>query len=257
MRNENYIPFPTEEEKNDSIHKIVTDGVQPPCSLGSAVLRLTGEISVRDLFFGVGDCLFLAFLAAALFWSGVFLSARQTEALLPVLMFFASPFLYALLHLLTVWKEIMSGMYERLMTCRLSLRQMTILRMMVFGGISVLVSTLLNAGLWFVLSDACKGAYTYLRMMGISFSGLFLFAWTELVAEWKWRLPASCTAAPLLWGILGVSSFFWQERIRTVLLTVPTAVFVMTAGIFAALYLGTLKRYYFDSKEGALSHAFS
>lgn len=257
MMNEKYIPFPTEEEKNDSIQKIVTDGVQPPCSLGSAVMRLIREISVRELFFGVGDCVFLAFLAAALLWSAVFASAGQTEAILPMLMFFASPFLYALLHLLTVWKEIMAGTYERLMTCRLSLRQMTILRMLVFGGISVLASTLLNAGLWFILSDECKGAYTYLRMTGISFSGLFLFAWMELMAEWKWRLPASCTVAPLLWGVLGILSFLWQEHIRTVLFAVPTAVFVMIACTFAVLYFGTLKRYYFDSKEGALSHAFS
>ncbi|MCM1468375.1 MAG: hypothetical protein NC086_09520, partial [Alistipes sp.] len=175
------VSYPTEEEKNKSIARILEKGVVPPRRLLGGLIGILREVRVRDLFFGVGDCVFLAFLGVFLLWGGVFRAVMKQADAAYLLIFFFSPFLYALLHTLTVWKDIMAGTYEQLMVLKISLRRMTVLRMFVFGGFSV-VLTVLTGVCFFVL---LPGSVSVFKVLGLSFTSLFLFAWLELLAEWK------------------------------------------------------------------------
>lgn len=245
------IPFPTEEEKNRSIAQIIEKGVEQPCCLSAALPILWKELGLQGLFFGVEDCVFLSFLGAVLLWTGVFTSVKQNSAALYLLIFLISPFLYAVLHLLTVWKNIMIGTYERFMTLKISLWQMTVIRMLLFGGVSVVFSVGMSIVFWLPFANTDS----FLRMLSLSFAALFLFAWTELLVEWKWRTPISYLITPGIWTVLGIVLLGLGEDVQYVLLSVPVAVFFMIAFIFAVLYWNRLKKYYFVHKEGALNHA--
>lgn len=248
------IPFPTEEEKNRSIAHIVEKGVGQPCCISMVFSVLRKGIGLQGLFFGVEDCVFLSFLGAVLLWTGVFTSVKQDSAKLYLLIFLISPFLYAVLHLLTVWKDIMMGTYERFMTLRISLWQMTVVRMLIFGGVSVVFSVGMSIGFWLLFANTDS----LLRMLSLSFASLFLFAWTELLIEWKWRVPASYFMTPGIWAVFGIillgSGEHVQQSVQYILLSVPVAVFFMIGFIFAVLYLKRLRKYYFVHKEGALNH---
>lgn len=244
------IPFPTEEEKENSIAFIVAEGVKQPHCFYTTILLLWRDIGLQRLFFGVGDCVFLAFLGVILVWTGIFASVKQNLNLLYLLIFLLSPFLYAILHLLTVWKDIMVGTYEQFMTLRISLRQMTTLRMLVFGGISVLLCVGISMISWFLFSDMAS----LIRMLSLSFAALFLFAWMELLVEWKWRAPLSYFIVPVSWIGIGGLLLGLGEQVQRVLLAIPVMVFLIVAFLFAGCYFYTLKKYYFDSKEGALYH---
>ena len=236
------IPFPTKEEKEKSIAFIVAEGVRQPSCFCTAVLLLWRDIGLQRLFFGIGDCVFLAFLGVILVWTGIFVSAKQNLNLLYLLIFLLSPFLYAVLHLLTVWKDIMVGMYEQLMTLRISLRQMTTLRMLVFGGISVLLCAGISIISWLLFSDTAS----FLRMLSLSFASLFLFAWMELLVEWKWRAPLSYFIVPVGWIGIGILLLGLGEYVQKILLVIPVIVFFIAGFLFAGCYFYILKKYYFD-----------
>lgn len=245
------IPFPTEEEKNKSIAFIVENGLNPPCCLRKAIPALWREVGIQNVLFGVGDCVFLSFLGAILLWTGIVASARQDLAMLYLLDFILSPFLYAVLHLLTVWKDIMVGTYERFMTLRISLRQMTILRMLIFGGISVMLSVGISLISWMLFIHTAS----LLRILSLSFAALFLFAWMELFIEWKWSAPISYLIVPVVWLGFGVFLLSVGEYIQKILLAIPVILFFALSFTFAVFYFYTLEKYYFDQKEGGLHHA--
>lgn len=250
MRKLEQAVLPTEEEKDASIQFILANGMPEPQRLPNGLFHLWRSIGFRGLFFGVEDCAFVGILSSMLVWGWLFSSLADSQSILCVLLFLASPLIYALLHLLTVWKEIMVGTYELKMACRYSLRQMTALRMLVFGGISVVLSVLASVGIWLLISQDIP----ILRMMSISFSALFLFAAMQLFAEWKWKVPLAYFLTPVVWCTICAVFLAIGEPVEQLLLQIPTIVFWAVAAGAAVVYFWTLKYYYFDSKEGALSH---
>lgn len=250
MMNFEQVSYPTEEEKNKSIAQIIESGVVTRRSLSRSLFGILRGVGVSDLFFGVGDCVFLAVLGALLLWMGVFTSVMKHSDMVYLLIFFSSPFLYALLHLLTVWKDIMTGTYEQWMTLKISLRRMTVLRMFVFGGFSVVLTVLAGVCFFVLLPDSVS----VFKILGLSFTSLFLFAWTELLVEWKWRKIFSCFVVPALWLVLGILMTYFEKNMRLLFNAVPAVFFMVMAVVFAVLYYNMLKTYYFDCKEGVLHY---
>ncbi|NLO86129.1 MAG: hypothetical protein GX096_12005 [Clostridiales bacterium] len=251
MREFEQIPMPTEMEKNKSIQRILENGMPRQRSLGNALVNLWHSVGIHGLFFGLGDCVFLSILACGVIWFGLLASFGSNPNSLFLLIFFASPFLYAAMHMLSAWKEIMNGTYEQMMTCQCNLRQVTILRMLIFGGISVVVAALTGMA----ISALIAKEISVFRILGISFSSLFLYAALSLLVEWKCHAPWSIGMPAVVWTVIFIALLFLGERAEQLLLSVPTAVFWnVVAGALAAYFL-MLKRFYFDSKEGVLLHA--
>lgn len=250
------ILLPTEAEKRQSIQMILDCGMPAPQRLTSALPELLRTVGIRGLFFGVGDCLFVAFLAAALLVIAFSASAGSFSvgsffSAVSIVVFLTSPFLYGLLHLLTTWKEIMCGTYELTMTCRCSLRQLTALRMLVFGGISAVLSVI--GGI--ALSVMEQGELSALRLISISFSSLFLFAAAQLTAEWKFQAPQSYAIVPAVWITLCITLLVIGEKAAIFMEAIPTVAFMLIALLSLICYLRTLQHYYFEPQEGVLSHA--
>lgn len=246
----NEIRYPTREEKKKSIRRIVDQGLSSPQGFFDSLGSVWHSIGLRWLFFGVGDCTFLAILGSALCWTLLFASSAL-ESQLSVLLFFASPLLYGLLHLLVLWKKVMQKDYELLMTCRCSLKQMTIFRMLFFGAVSVALLVPMNL----LLQSTLTSPPTFIRLLSISFSGLFLYAALELISEWKGKAPLSFLIAPALWVALFTGLLLLEERAEQVMKAVPTAVFLLVAISAFIAYWIVLRRFYFEKKEGGLAYA--
>lgn len=242
--------FLTEDEKNESIQLIVSMGIPKPQTFSHSVAELWHAIGLRGIFFGVEDAIFLSMLLSALVWGGSFVISAENQSLLCVILFLLSPFLYAILHLLTVWKEIMIGMYESKVVCRFNFRQITAVRMMIFGGGSVILCVFASVVLW-VLTEA---TIPMIRLMSISFSALFLFALLQLLCEWKWRAPMSYCITPAVWIGMSTILICFGKSAERLMMNIPTLVFGLCAIGAAAAYMKLLKHYCYDNKEGALIH---
>lgn len=239
-------PMPTSREREAAITAILDQGLAPRPGLAS-VLR--SALNARALFFGVADCIFLSILAAVLLLIPLLAAAIQMDAVVPML-FLASPALYALLLGLTAWKEAQSGLLEWKETCRLSVRAVTALRMVVFGGGSVLVWVPVNLWLW----KAMGGELTLSWMLGVSLSSLFLYGLLSLACLGR-RGRGRLIAPPVIWTVLGGLLLMWDGA-SAWLAALPGAVFLALAGGAMALYLLELRRFCLGRRRGE-TYAFS
>ena len=160
-------------EREAAISAILDRGLVPKPGIG---LLLRTALNAQVLFFGEVDCIFLSILAAVVLMIPLLAAVLQQASPAPML-FLASPALYALLLGLTAWKESQSGLLEWKQTCRLSLQTVSALRMIVFGGGSVLVWVPVNLWLWSALGRALPLSW----MLGVSLSSLFLYGLLSLV----------------------------------------------------------------------------
>ncbi|PJM73277.1 hypothetical protein CS006_04310 [Bifidobacterium primatium] len=66
------IPYPTEAERERSIRHIVAMGVPRRVGLWASLIDVVRSLGMRNLFFGVGDCVFLGLMMAFVAWAPLF-----------------------------------------------------------------------------------------------------------------------------------------------------------------------------------------
>lgn len=240
------IPMPSPEEKNRAIAAIVDTAMPVRPNLWEQ-LRQVRQLPVSALFFGVWDCLFLAVILTLS--AVVYIAAAVARSdLSAALLFLVSPALYATLHGLTTWKDKMSGTLDWKLTCRISFRTLTALRMLVFGAAATLLCTPMTLLFW-TLSSRTLSLFW---LLSLSFSSLFLYAALSLFCHTQLRLPLF--TAPALWLLLGII-FMASDRTTAFLLRIPPAVFCLTAA-FALYYIFTqLQHLLSNTFKGGLSYA--
>lgn len=234
------IPMPTGEERQAAIRRIVELS-----EVEQRVRRRSVPLSV--VFFGVEDCLFLPVLAALL----CLIPGAAIARFAPVapLLFLFSPALYASLHLLTAWKDAVSGVAEWRRSCKLSACTLLALRMLVFGGLAVIVCVPADILLWL----ASGRVWSLPWMLGLSFSSLFLYAALTLFCL---KFRQGMVIPPAVWGVAGLLLLVW-ERGGKLLLRIPVLVlfFLAAAGLACCLHiLGRMLRY---PNRGGLFYAYS
>ncbi len=237
------IDWPDAAEKEAQIRQITAKAVLQPRHFTSALHSLCSAVGLRGICFGIWDCMLLALLLDGCLWAVVYEASKNSPQLPGLLVFLASPVFYALFHLLTVWKEKMTGMYQTLMVCRLSLHQMTVLRLLLSAGVSSLLLCGIN-----VRAKLCmQGTWPVLQLAGISFTALFFYAWLQLMLEWRWKHWLAVGAAPVLWCGTGAVLLAVGDRLAYVWKGMPAVLPVLSAAVCGGLYAGMLKRFYFEA----------
>lgn len=245
--------FPSKEEKEKSISLIVAKGMPEQKSFLGELCEMFQTIGFRGLFFGVGDSIFLAVLCTVFLLGGSVLLMSKCADKAVVILFLIAPFLYRIVQAMTTWKEWMTGVYEQKMVCRYTLRQVNTLRMLLFGGVSVV----LCVGGSMALSLATRSGVIFPRFLGIAFTALVLFAVLDLSVRWYCTTLFGNFLAPVVWIFLGIFMIVTKEWMTSVLMRLPVAVFWAFVAGGAAVYVRMLRDWYFIKKEGALSYAVS
>lgn len=244
----NEIPMPTAAEKDDAVTRILDAGLPPRPGFWHDLAETMRAVGVQVLFFGAADCLFLSALVLVLCLLPAAAAAARQGPLGPAL-FLLSPALYAALHLLTAWKEAQSGTLEWRQTCRISLRTMTALRMLVFGSVSVLVCVPANLVLWYL----AQGGVSLSWMVALSVSSLCLYGVMSLYCL-RLRGMAGLLAAPAIWTALGIVPLLWERAARW-LNGVPTVLFCLLTAAALVLYFMELRRFCRRCTEGGTIYA--
>ena len=244
----NEIPMPTEAEKDVAVARILAAGLPARPRFWRILGETLQAVGFRTLFFGEADCLFLSALLLILCLLPAAAAAARQGPVGPAL-FLLSPALYAALHLLTAWKEAQSGTLEWRQTCRISLRTMTALRMLVFGSVSVLVCVPANLLLWYLAG----GEISLSWMMALSVSSLCLYGALALYCL-RLRGAAGLLTAPAVWAALGIVPLLW-ERAALWLNSVPAVLFCLLTAAALALYFTELRRFCRRRTEGGIVYA--
>lgn len=251
--NDERTPYPTQEERERSIAYIVAAGMPQPRRLMTELPNLFHTVGLRGLFFGVWDCAFLALLASVVIWLGYLAVAGQERVVISLTLFVTAPIFWAALHWLSLWKERTGGTYELLMTMRCTIRQLTVLRMLVFGAVAVVLSVAVSA----VVRMLIVGSPSMIRLCSLSFASLFLYAALCLLVEWRFPPRWGHLIAPALWIVLGVSLLSLGARAAAFFDAVPLAAVTLVAAGSFVVYIQLLRQIYFIPREGAISHAVS
>ena len=241
----NEIPMPTAAEKDAAVTRILDAGLPVRPGFRHTLRETLRAVGFRTLFFGAADCLFLSALVLVLCLLPAAVTAARQGPVGPVL-FLLSPALYAALHLLTTWKEGQSGTLEWRQTCRISLRTITALRMLVFGSVSVLVCVPVSLVLW----RLAEGDISLSWMVALSVSSLCLYGVLSLYCL-RLRGIAGLLTAPVVWTALGIVPLLWERAARW-LNGVPTVLFCLLTAAALVLYVSELRRFCRRSEGGII-----
>ena len=159
------------------------------------------------------------------------------------------PLLYAALFLLTGWKNLQAGIWEWTWTFQISARMVAALRMLCFGGLSVLACVPANLALWALTGREMPLGW----MLALSLASLFLYGALSLLCQ-RLRGPASLLGAPTGWVLLSLVPLIWP-RAAEWLTAVPTLVFCLLAAAGITMYLLELRRFCRRPMEGGVSYA--
>lgn len=248
------IPF-TQHEKDSSIAFILKEVNLQPVTFRAFIRSYFQEVGFRYLFWGIGDILFIVGLlligVGMLYFPDLAHSLENGHSdTIYFTVFMASPLCYALLYFLGIWKERLLGTFELKMTLRVSLKELLILRMLAFSGISLVVSVGTNVLIWQSLGQELS----LMRLFSLSFTSLFLFATFQLLLEYKIPLRCSYWVTPMIWGAVVVLFVWQQDWITQLLLYLPLSIVTVIVLGLLLLFIYLLRHNYFMHKEGTITY---
>ncbi len=172
------------------------------------------EVGFRYLFWGLGDILYIVGLlllgVGALYLPDLNSFAKNGHVeYVYFAVFMISPLCYALLYFLGIWKEKLLGTFELKMTLKVSLKEILILRMFMFSGISLIVSTIGNVFIWQLIGQELS----LMKLFSLSFASLFLFASLQLLLEFQLPMRCHYWVTPMIWAVIGIL-FIWKKRLN-------------------------------------------
>ncbi|MDE7271573.1 MAG: hypothetical protein K2N95_00695 [Lachnospiraceae bacterium] len=234
--------LPSEEEKNRAVMRIIDTAMPRKNSIWRELYQTANAVGLRTLFCGVGDCFFLAVLVLCVCLFPAALMVRTMH--LTSWLFLVSPAFYALAHFLTTWKEYQSRTLEWKQTWRISFQTIMALRMLVLGAVSVVGSILICAVLW----SLSRQAVSFVWMLSVAFSALFLYGGSSLLCQRLWGMRA-VMPVPFVWIVLSLVPVVWEPA-SVWLMQIPVCVFLVIAAAGGGFYLAQM--YYFVSGKSRI-----
>ena len=220
MRFDDEIRMPSALEIDSAVDFIVDAGLPPRKTTKLAGLRL------RDIVFGIEDCVAIA-ITVYLTVMGI-LSHMSSKGLPFVpFQFMLAPSLFAGLLYLSMWKDTMNRSVEWKQACRINYKVMTVYRMFLFGGISVVGNTAFNYLLWEVTGKSIS----FLWIMCFSFASLFLYGFVSLILLNR-NIRYGLIALQIVWAVIGCLMFLSRDLMGlTVLIPVYAMLLILVLSV--------------------------
>ena len=244
MKYEERIAMPTEEEINGSIDFILSQGMN-----ARSPIRLN-MLSPRQLIFGIEDCVVIAVMAYVLLMAMFSFLALKGVPLIPMV-FLLSPLLFAGMLYLSMWKDIMNKTVEWKQACRINYKLITVHRMILFGGASLIM----NAGYNLILWNACRRSIDFLWILSFSFASLFLYGLLSLWLMNK-NMKFGIVILTAVWAIISGSMFMF-ENIMTLVTGIPLLALVIDSLCLVGGVLYQINEYMHSPMKGDFINAYN
>lgn len=221
------IPMPSEAEKRKSISYIKLQGIAKKENLLTVISDVYRNIGIRNIFFGVGDCMFLAFICVL---AAFYISSLMEPQFANSTAIFTAPLFFVTAHFLTAWKDYMSGTSEQKAVCKYKPSHITSFRMLSFSIISILCDIPAS----FALSEILNSGF--IRILLFSLCSLFLYSLVMTVSLliFKWRFTEY--AVPVIWVTVNLIPSINLQKWAELINGTETAVPLILCIVFALLY---------------------
>ena len=238
-------------EKDKAIAEILDKGlVSPVCRLKKIWVFL-GFCSPKWIFFDMGDCIFLGLLIA---FTGWIILLQADEKFICCVLFGISPFVYMAAYLLSSWKEYQQQMYEMKMVCLYSVYQVTALRMLYFSVLNLIS----NSAILVIIEESHITKIDFWRMLGISFSSIFIYGIFILVFKFKGKRRLSYVTPPFLWIALNTVIYaLWNRYIERVIMNMSVWIVYAITVILLLIYIVSLYIFMITGAKGDKTYAVS
>ncbi len=229
------IPMPDREEKEVSVSVILKKGLSKKENVFTLLRDMHTVFGFRNLFFGIGDCLYLTVLFAMLVYAAI---ATMARPVLHTAVFTASPILYLTAWLLSTWKEHLTDTLALQEVCKYTSVHITAVRMLCFGTVSLL------ADIPFVALSAYFHAGDFWKLLLLAFCSLFVYAVLLLIVLLYVKVRFAASLLPIVWLLLNLLPLMLlQEDWEFILQTLPNILLVLPILAFAVVYFILLNRY--------------
>lgn len=242
------IMMPSKEEKEQSINTILELGMEPSKPKKSNVLVLLKKIGIKNLFFGIGDGVFLAFVCAIVLAMIFMLPVRGNMNIRYMGLFFISPFFYLMLNGVSAWKERQNGTYEIKMACHYTLRELTALRMIFFSVLCIVPDVIVCVGICCYTKEGVE----LLQLIGISLSALFFYGTVTMAVLRRGVTLYGQAAVPVLWSLLCLLPVILEINMEKILSALPNVVVGIVLVAAVCCYFMQLKKYLSTSERGGI-----
>lgn len=257
MKDEKKIELPNELERQQSVEFILNQVDIKPHTFSQFIRNFLRETNVKVIFGELKEVLIVIFTTLiCLLILGIQATHYQiTKANLVVgvlnenMMFFTfllSPVVYALFHYLSLWKEYQLKTFELKMTYRISLKELLIVRLLLFSVVALIISVTSSCLFWLVL----ERNISLIRLISISSTSLFLFAAIQLVLDQKISFKKSYIISPIFWLIVGIVLFQLQDFVSGILMWLPDFIVVVISLLAIASYLYLLRQEFLKQRKG-------
>lgn len=249
MKEQDGIPYPTEEEIDQQITQIIAKGLPKQKSFFSEIQGLYKQMGWRYILPNQNEWIFtvIALVALLLIVGVTFGSDRVLTAKEMALFFMISPFLFMSLSLFSFFDKREAHTFELEMTTKFTVFQIIAVRMLAFSGLAIVSNT--SLALWL----ASTHELSFIRLWLLSLTGLFLFATGLLVALRKGQVVPKLIGYVSGWLIIN-SGLVWlaDEAYVQVLQTLPTVLYGSLVVILIVLFGLAFKRMYLRKQEEVL-----
>lgn len=249
MKEQDGIPYPTEEEIDQQITQIIAKGLPKQKSFFSEIQGLYKQMGWRYMLPNQNEWGFtvIALVALVLFVGVTFGGDRVLTATEMALFFMISPFLFMSLSLFSFFDKREAHTFELEMTTKFTVFQIIAVRMLTFSSLAIICNT--SLALWL----ASTHELSFMRLWLLSLAGLFLFATGLLVALRKGQVFPKVLAYVSVW-LIGNSALVWlaDEAYMQVLQTLPSVLYGGLVAMLIILFSLAFKRMYLRKQEGVL-----
>ncbi|MGX7024989.1 hypothetical protein [Vagococcus hydrophili] len=257
MKDEKKIELPNELEKQQSIAFILDQVDVVPRTFLQFIRNFLSDINIKIIFGELKEVLLVIFMTLiCVLVLGIQVTHEQmlkTNLVIgelqqdtAFLTFLLSPLVYALFHYLSLWKEYQLKTFELKMTYRISLKELLIIRLLLFSMVALIVSVTSSCLLWLALEKNIS----LIRLISISSASLFIFATVQLVLDQKISLKKSYIISPIFWLIVGFILFELSNFVGGILIWLPNFLVIIISLVAIASYLYLLRQEFLKQREG-------
>jgi len=224
-----------------TIKTIVRKGMGRRPGLIWTLVAMVRSLGLRNLLFGLWDCVFIGLILTLAVWATIFGSFMKTAwpsrvdrifgLVVPI--FVCSPALFLVVHLLVVLKERNLNTLNLIRTCRWSFRQIAAVRMLLFGMASMMISSLATV----LLARTTNPGLPTMTLLGISFSSLFLFSLAQIWVEEHVHVELSIYLVLGLWIVLGLILYLTRFATASILISIPPVLSLATGLVLLMIFL--------------------
>ena len=185
-------------------------------------------LGVKNVFYGIGDVLFITLSIAAAFFivlANAAPSLTQIDNRIYGITFAVSPVLYFIFFVISVIKEKSEGSYEVKMVCRYTAIHLVAFRMFAAGIGCLLLNTAASA----LITNFAE--VRFVDILAVSFSSLFLFALVMIMALLRFGVKGAAVPAVLLAVCCWLCAY---EEYCTFMKNIPIAAYIII-GVIALL----------------------